>query len=325
MGYQKPEYWKQAFVENGRTRSREEAVGRFRDTTGQVRPAGWELGRFPTGQETWPETLRNGANERKDRRRLILGGGFGEPRYMSGAQDAQPSWERGASFGFRCVKLLSNPPAAALATFDMPRSRDFSKEKPVSDEAFRAFKGLYEYDRRDLAVRLEAKEESEDWTMETVSFDAGYPASGSWHTCSCRGTGDRLSRRSSMSRVSRQRSRRPIPLRSSNCMRTPCLGAVARSSIPSSRGRISGAMSWPLPRTLSRPAIGITGSPGRKTCDGRSTSSRESSQLPLFRLLGTPEKDKKHVVYESGHAPPRKDVVRESLAWLDEYLGPVKR
>ena len=33
---------------------------------------------------------------------------------------------------------------------------------------------LYEYDRRDLAVRLEAKEESEDWTMETVSFDAGY-------------------------------------------------------------------------------------------------------------------------------------------------------
>ena len=51
----------------------------------------------------------------------------------------------------------------------------------------------------------------------------------------------------------------------------------------------------------------------------------ESGQLPLFRLLGTPEKGKKHVIYESGHAPPRKDVVRESLAWLDEYLGPVKR
>ena len=28
----------------------------------------------------------------------------------------------------------------------------------------------------------------------------------------------------------------------------------------------------------------------------------ESSQLPLFRLLGTPEKDKKHVIYETGHA-----------------------
>ncbi len=31
----------------------------------------------------------------------------------------------------------------------------------------------------------------------------------------------------------------------------------------------------------------------------------ESSQLPLFRLLGTPEKDKKHVIYETGHAPSR--------------------
>ena len=52
----------------------------------------------------------------------------------------------------------------------------------------------------------------------------------------------------------------------------------------------------------------------------------ETSQLPLFRLLGTPEKDKKYVVYESGHGGmPVKAFVRESLAWLDTYLGPVKR
>jgi pimeloyl-ACP methyl ester carboxylesterase len=51
----------------------------------------------------------------------------------------------------------------------------------------------------------------------------------------------------------------------------------------------------------------------------------ESSQLPLFRLLGTPAKDKKHVIYETGHAPPRKEFIRESLDWLDKYLGPVKR
>ena len=51
----------------------------------------------------------------------------------------------------------------------------------------------------------------------------------------------------------------------------------------------------------------------------------ESSQIPLFRLLGTPEKDKKHVIYDTGHAPPRKDFIRETLDWLDKYLGPVKR
>jgi eukaryotic-like serine/threonine-protein kinase len=51
----------------------------------------------------------------------------------------------------------------------------------------------------------------------------------------------------------------------------------------------------------------------------------ESSQLPLFRQLGTPEKDKKHVVFEGGHASPlsRMDMVKEALDWLDRYLGPV--
>lgn len=50
----------------------------------------------------------------------------------------------------------------------------------------------------------------------------------------------------------------------------------------------------------------------------------DSSQVPYYRLLGTPEKDKKHVVYETGHAVPRKEFIRESLDWLDKYLGPVQ-
>jgi eukaryotic-like serine/threonine-protein kinase len=49
----------------------------------------------------------------------------------------------------------------------------------------------------------------------------------------------------------------------------------------------------------------------------------ETSQRPLFRLLGSPEKDKKHVTFDSGHVPPWPDVVRETLDWLDHYLGPV--
>jgi dienelactone hydrolase len=48
----------------------------------------------------------------------------------------------------------------------------------------------------------------------------------------------------------------------------------------------------------------------------------EGSQLPLFRSLGT--KDKKHVIYEAGHgAFPHPAAIRESLDWLDKYLGPV--
>jgi pimeloyl-ACP methyl ester carboxylesterase len=51
----------------------------------------------------------------------------------------------------------------------------------------------------------------------------------------------------------------------------------------------------------------------------------DSSQVPYFRFLGTPEKDKRHIIYDSGHVPPRKEFIRETLDWLDKYLGPVKR
>jgi hypothetical protein len=51
-----------------------------------------------------------------------------------------------------------------------------------------------------------------------------------------------------------------------------------------------------------------------------------SSQEPLFHLLGTPEKDKKHVILDGGHVTPvgRPDVMKAILDWLDRYLGPVR-
>ena len=51
----------------------------------------------------------------------------------------------------------------------------------------------------------------------------------------------------------------------------------------------------------------------------------ESSQRPLFRLLGTPAKDKKHLLYAGGHnIIGQLDVMKDILDWLDHYLGPVK-
>jgi len=48
------------------------------------------------------------------------------------------------------------------------------------------------------------------------------------------------------------------------------------------------------------------------------------SQLPLFGLLGTPEGQKRHVQFDSGHMPPIQDVMREILDWLARNLGPVE-
>lgn len=49
----------------------------------------------------------------------------------------------------------------------------------------------------------------------------------------------------------------------------------------------------------------------------------EVLQKPLFRLLGTPEADKSHVLFRGGHMPPRTEVIKATLDWLDRYLGPV--
>ena len=53
----------------------------------------------------------------------------------------------------------------------------------------------------------------------------------------------------------------------------------------------------------------------------------ESSQKPYFRWLGTPETDKRHVLYDAAHdvMVNRTEVVKEVLSWLDQYLGPVAR
>jgi pimeloyl-ACP methyl ester carboxylesterase len=50
----------------------------------------------------------------------------------------------------------------------------------------------------------------------------------------------------------------------------------------------------------------------------------ETSQMPMFRLLGAPEKDKRLALFDTGHAVrPVPDVIKEILAWFDRYLGPV--
>jgi formylglycine-generating enzyme required for sulfatase activity/dienelactone hydrolase len=43
----------------------------------------------------------------------------------------------------------------------------------------------------------------------------------------------------------------------------------------------------------------------------------------FFELLGTPEEHKQLIFYPSDHSIPRADRIRDTLAWLDKYLGPV--
>jgi formylglycine-generating enzyme required for sulfatase activity/cephalosporin-C deacetylase-like acetyl esterase len=48
----------------------------------------------------------------------------------------------------------------------------------------------------------------------------------------------------------------------------------------------------------------------------------ESTQEPFYQLLGSKKDQKKHILYDTSHTIPRNERIKESTAWLDQYLGP---
>jgi dienelactone hydrolase len=466
-GYDKPDFWKEPFVENGRALEWTEAMGRFRDATGRPGPATWELGTFAKGMENHPvagvswyeaeayarfagKTLPtiyhwnhaaqtrasmlivpgsnfqgagtvavggDGAwsgfgttdmagnvkewcwNRSGPSKRFILGGGFGEPTYMFIDQDAQSPWDRRANYGFRCVKQLASPAAVqAAAPIEVP-FRDFFQEKPVSDEVFAAYRGLYAYDRGELNARVEETGSGEDGTRQKVSFNAAYggervvaylflpknvappyqpiiyfPGSSAIHQdkFSLSVYADWIPRsgralmcpiyKSTFERRDDLNSDYPEPTafwrdhviawskdvgRSIDYLETrkdmdvgklayvglSWGGAVAPNILAvESRFRTAVLESGGLEFQRALPEADTINFIPRVRVPLLMLNGRydhffpvESSQIPFFKLLGTPEKDKRQVIYETGHAVPRKEFIRESLDWLDRYLGPVRR
>ncbi len=51
----------------------------------------------------------------------------------------------------------------------------------------------------------------------------------------------------------------------------------------------------------------------------------EWSAKAMFDLLGTSPADKAQKVYDTDHYIPRNELIKETLAWLDKYLGPVNK
>ena len=109
-------------------------------------------------------------------KRYVLGGAWDEPNYMFIDPDAQSPFLRTANVGFRCVKAIEPDPNQQVAMAPMPSPRrDISKEKPVSDAVFDAYRGVYKYDKNALNAKVEAfPSTDEDWKIERVTYDAPY-------------------------------------------------------------------------------------------------------------------------------------------------------
>ena len=332
---------------------------------------------------------------------FILGGGWDEPAYMFNDPDMRPPLERGANFGFRCVKYSDDDRVAKTGELVAFEARDFNRETPASDQVFNAYRTLYDYDRRDLAARTEHIDDSNpEWRVEKVSFSAAYgnervpaflflpkqakppyqtvvyfPGSG----VLTQRSSDRLDTRN-FDWVMKSGRALVYPIYKSTFERGdevvsdyPDMTTTFRDHViywakdvrrtldylesrpDIDRGRVAflgiswGASMAPVfvavePRfkaavlvaagfyvQRAKPEVeAINFAPRVKIpvlmLNGRFDyfGPEETTQIPMFRLLGTPDGQKRRVAYDTGHNIPRPDLIRESLDWFDTHLGAVR-
>jgi formylglycine-generating enzyme required for sulfatase activity/dienelactone hydrolase len=332
-------------------------------------------------------------------RRYILGGAFDEPIYMFNDADAQPPFAREHTFGFRLAQYPRPVRPALLAPLQR-EVRDYSKERPVDEAAFRIYAGLYGYDRGPLDARAEPSAGGDRWRVERVTFNAAYrgerlsalvftptsvpppwqvvvhfPGSGALHARSSaevgtnpfsylmkggravvypiyKSTYERGDGLASDNQDQTRNYRDHVLMWAQDLSRTldyvetrPDLDATKIAYHGVSWGAALGPLLAAVEPRLKAVVLVSGGLEFQKTLpevDPLNFAPRarqptlmlngrydfffpvDTSQLPLFRLLGAPPQDKRQVIVEGGHAPPQDLLVRETSAWLDRYLGPVR-
>ncbi len=332
-------------------------------------------------------------------RRFILGGAWQTQTYQSFDPEALPPFDRSPLNGFRCVRNRVALPREVAAPI-VPNGRDLSKEKPVSDELFQAYRAEYAYDKSPLkAVSDGIVENTADWTREKITIDAGYnderlPAflflPKSAHPPFETVVFFPSARVNMMPRVeplgdmgfvdyviqSGRAVLYPIYKGTYNRTEKPTLpGSIAgfdgliqkakeiRRSVDYletrpdidrnklaylgvSQGAADGVIFVALEDRFKTailldggfflaptlPAMNQTNFAPRVKIptlmvNGRYdfTFSFDQAQEPMFRTLGTPPADKRHIVLETPHdvSQDRPNLSRAVLAWLDKYLGKV--
>jgi dienelactone hydrolase len=333
---------------------------------------------------------------------FILGGGWNDPEYAFVDAYAQPPFDRSATNGFRCIRLLEDEPnlAALERVVDRP-SRDFYAEKPVSDEVFAQYLRQFAYDKTPLDARIEEEKQVSTGMRQKITFAAAYggermmaylflpaqgtppyqlvvffPGSGAISTRSSESV--ELGRldfvvkngRAVLWPVFKGTFERGGELTSDYASETTAYKdyvvmwgkdlarsidyAETRADLDTGRlayyglswgGGLGAIMPAVEPRVTANilyvaglgfqralPEVDQINYVGRVKQPTLILNGEldfffpsETSQKPLFDLLGTPAADKKRLVFPGGHSVPRTEMIRESLQWLDRYLGPVGR
>jgi len=340
-------------------------------------------------------------NEADSGKRYVLGGAWDEPNYMFVDPDAQSPFLRTANIGFRCVKYIEPEADLKIAAAPMPTPRrDLSKEKPASDELFRAYRSVYSYDKIPLNATIEPLgKDEEDWRTEKITYTAAYghekaiaylflpkKSKPPFQTVVFfPGSNALLLRTFSVYPTAALdgilRSGRAVlyPVYKSTYERGDGMESDVADTTSTWRDHVvmwvkdaSRAIDYAETRPdLDHEKLGYYGyswgaemggivpavEPRIKVCvlalggldfhrslpevDTINFISRvkqpvlmlnghydfffpvESTQEPFYRLLGSKKDQKKHLLYETSHNIPRNELVKETVNWLNQYLGPV--
>ena len=86
-----------------------------------------------------------------------------------------------------------------------------------------------------------------------------------------------------------------------------------------------------IPPTLARPEASSASYASRVTqpvlmISGEADVIRPVAtyQAPMFESLGTEAQLKRHAILTGGHLPTEQEIIAETLAWYDRYLGDVE-
>jgi len=340
-------------------------------------------------------------NEADSRKRYVLGGAWDEPNYMFVDPDAQSPFLRTANIGFRCVKYIEAETDLKIAAAPMatPR-RDLTKEKPVPDELFRAYRSVYSYDKIPLNATVEPfGKDEEDWKTERITYTAAYghetavaylflpkKAKPPFQTVVFFPGSNALLLRTftvyptaALDGILRSGRAVLYPVYKGTYERGDGMESDVANTTSTWRDHVvmwvkdaSRAIDYAETRPdLDHEKLGYYGyswgaelgaivpavEPRLKACvlalggldfqrslpevDTINFVSRvkqpvlmlngrydfffpvESTQEPFFRMLGSRKDQKKHLLYDTGHNIPRNELIKETLNWLDRYLGPV--
>ena len=109
--------------------------------------------------------------------KIISGGAWDDADYLYLTWSQLPAFDRSPENGFRCVQYIDSAylPVSAFRQIKSGFGRDYSNEDPVPEYVFEIYKNQFLYDSIGLEAIVEEKDEnSEDWTIERISFNAAY-------------------------------------------------------------------------------------------------------------------------------------------------------